>query len=245
MLAGLGDLSKLQSLSLNVEQIEDASNLAKMGVTSLTSLSLNVNRLTSLTSLGKLKKLERLSLKDNKIKSMKGMKGLQSLVELLLDVNCLTNLDQVRGSCWFNLATLSVNTNKIKCLPSNLSASLPSLCMLNLYQNSIERVEVDTFRHLPSLTALDLGRNRLSDSASLGECLNAAPTLRRLVLSQNKMVEPPSLNLPLLQQLWLSGNKISGMGCWRRDESCFMPCLVELYLQENAIVAIGGVGSLR
>jgi Leucine-rich repeat (LRR) protein len=245
MLAGLGDLSKLQSLSLNVEQIEDASNLAKMGVTSLTSLSLNVNRLTSLTSLGKLKKLERLSLKDNKIKSMKGMKGLQSLVELLLDVNCLTNLDQVRGSCWFNLATLSVNTNKIKCLPSNLSASLPSLCMLNLYQNSIERVEVDTFRHLHSLTALDLGRNRLSDSASLGECLNAAPTLRRLVLSQNKMVEPPSLNLPLLQQLWLSGNKISGMGCWRRDESCFMPCLVELYLQENAIVAIGGVGSLR
>ena len=299
MLAGMGDLSKLQSLTLNVEQIEDASNLSKMGVANLTSLSLNVNKLSSLKSLGKLRKLERLSVKDNKIKSVVGMKGLQSLVEVLLDVNCLTTLEQLAGrwvarsevarseaasrrllviwicgillllslrygrpsllvpshqtlisrqfapcSCWFNLATLSANTNKIKSLPSDLSSSLPSLCMLNLYQNAIERVEVDTFRHLPSLTALDLGRNKLSDSETLGRSLSLAPTLRRLVLSQNSMVKPPALNLPLLQQLWLSGNKISGMKVWGDEDVCFLPCLLELYLQENAMVEVGGVGSL-
>ena len=221
-----------------------ASNLAKLGVTSLTSLSLNVNNLSSLRSLQNQKKLERLSLKDNKISSLAGLKYLQKLVELMVDVNSLTSLAQLGDSCWFNLVSFSANTNKISSLPPNLSSNLPSLCTLNLYQNCIENIEVSTFQNLHSLTALDLGRNRLRNDAVLGESLSRAPSLRKLILSQNCLQNAPVLRLPLLQQLWLGGNKISSFQSWRDEEGAFMPCLSELYLQENAISRIGGSGAI-
>ena len=77
MLDGLGAYSSLSALKLDVEQIEDASNLEKFGMTALTSLSLNVNKFKSLRTIGSLKKLERLSLRDNKLISLKGMKQMQ------------------------------------------------------------------------------------------------------------------------------------------------------------------------
>ena len=107
-------------------------------------------------------------------------------MELLLDVNKLTSLKSLDESCWFNLANLSANTNEIRALPERLGDHLPSLCSLSLYQNCIERVEPECFSRLPSLTALDMGRNRLSDAASVAAALNRAPTIRRLILSQNR-----------------------------------------------------------
>eukprot|EP00518_Triparma_eleuthera_P020067 CAMPEP_0197568836 /NCGR_PEP_ID=MMETSP1320-20131121/37969_1 /TAXON_ID=91990 /ORGANISM="Bolidomonas sp., Strain RCC2347" /LENGTH=1342 /DNA_ID=CAMNT_0043131133 /DNA_START=89 /DNA_END=4114 /DNA_ORIENTATION=- len=244
MLDGLGAYSSLSSLKLDVEHIEDASNLEKFGVTSLTSLSLNVNKLKSLRTIGSLKKLERLSLRDNKVVSLKGMKQMQSLVELLVDVNSLTSLRTLATSCWFNLTTFSANTNRIACLPQRLSSHLPSLCVLNLYQNNISEVGLKTFENLPSLTSLDLGRNRLTDAEQLGVSLSLAPTLRKLILSQNSLLSPPALTLPLLQQLWLSSNKISTMKAWGMDSRAYMPCLLELYLQENSIGGLGGIGAI-
>ncbi|GMH65186.1 hypothetical protein TL16_g04137 [Triparma laevis f. inornata] len=244
MLYGLGSYGSLQNLKLDVEHIEDASNLERLGVTALTSLSLNVNNLSSLQTIGMLKKLERLSLRDNKLTSLEGMKKLQSLVELMVDVNQLTSLETLSSSCWFNLTTLSANTNRISSLPRNLSAHLPCLSMLNLYQNNLESIAPTVFQNLPSLTSLDLGRNRLKDAEALGSALSLAPTLRKLVLSQNKMTAPPALTLPLLQQLWLSSNNISSLVAWKEDKRCYMPCLLELYLQENAIGELGGEGVL-
>jgi Leucine-rich repeat (LRR) protein len=244
MLSGLGNLSVLQTLTLNVEEITDASNIALLGATALTSLSLNVNCLRSLTSIQQLTKLERLSVKDNKLVSLDGMKPLQSLVELLLDVNKLASLEALQQSSWFNLASLSANTNEIRSLPNNLGEHLPSLCSLSLYQNNIEQIEANTFRNLPSLTALDLGRNRLRDSGAVALALNSAPTIRRLILSQHQFPSAPPLCLPLLQQLWLSGNQISSMELWKNDSSCFLPCLLELYLQENGMERVGGEGVL-
>jgi Leucine-rich repeat (LRR) protein len=77
MLYGLGAYDTMQTLKLDVEHIEDASNLERLGVTALTSLSLNVNKLTSLQTIGTLKKLERLSLRDNRLTSLEGMKMMQ------------------------------------------------------------------------------------------------------------------------------------------------------------------------
>ncbi|GMI14241.1 hypothetical protein TrVE_jg1138 [Triparma verrucosa] len=244
MLYGLGAYGSLQTLKLDVEHIEDASNLERLGVTALTSLSLNVNKLASLQTIGMLKKLERLSLRDNKVTSLEGMKTMQGLVELLVDVNQLTSLETLSTSCWFNLTTLSANTNRISSLPANLSAHLPCLSMLNLYQNNLESLCPTTFQNLPSLTSLDLGRNKLKDAEALGSALSLAPTLRKLVLSQNKLTAPPALTLPLLQQLWLSSNNISTLVAWKEDKRAYMPCLLELYLQENAISMIGGEGSI-
>ena len=77
MLAGLGDLSALSTLTLNVEQISDASNIGRLGAVNIRSLFLNVNCLKSLESIKDLTKVERLSVKDNKLASLDGLKPLQ------------------------------------------------------------------------------------------------------------------------------------------------------------------------
>ena len=244
MLSGVGALDKLTSLSLNVEQLTDASYLAMKGCTSLTSLSLNVNNLTSLQTLSGLKSLERLSVKDNKISSLDGMKPLQGLVELQCDVNNLTSLQTLTQGSWFNLTSFSANTNSISALPSALSPHLPGLSMLSLYQNKISHIPENAFCSLPTLTSVDLGRNLLKDAASLAAALNKAPTMRRLVLSQNELREVPLLGLPLLRQLWLSGNELESLDGWSFSTGAHLPCLEELYLQENRIVNLGGAGAL-
>jgi Leucine-rich repeat (LRR) protein len=91
----------------------------------------------------------------------------------------------------FQLASLSANTNEIADLPPSLKNHLPSLCSLSLYQNSISSIPPLCFADLPSLTSLDLGRNRLKDSVEVAAALNLAPTIRRLVLSQNQVGSRP------------------------------------------------------
>ena len=67
MLEGLGDLSELKELVLNVENIGDASELASLGVgPSLLSLSMNVNKLSpNLNCFSGFSTLKQLSLNDN------------------------------------------------------------------------------------------------------------------------------------------------------------------------------------
>lgn len=84
---------------------------------------------------------------------------------------------------------------------------------LELYHNRISAVHLRSLEGLSSLTHLDLGRNQLEtlDGRSLESC----PALSTLVLSQNQMRAPPApLRLPLLEELWLSGNRLGSMGEW-------------------------------
>lgn len=84
---------------------------------------------------------------------------------------------------------------------------------LELYHNRISSVHPRALQGLASLTHLDLGRNQLRKLD--GEALESCPALSTLVLSQNFLQEPPSpLCLPLLSELWLSGNQISSMCAW-------------------------------
>lgn len=84
---------------------------------------------------------------------------------------------------------------------------------LELYHNRITTVHPRSLEGLVGLTHLDLGRNQLKtlDGRGLENC----PALSTLVLSQNQLREPPvPLRLPLLTELWLSGNQICSMGAW-------------------------------
>lgn len=84
---------------------------------------------------------------------------------------------------------------------------------LELYHNRIASVHPRALQGLASLTHLDLGRNQLKTLD--GQALESCPALSTLVLSQNLLQKPPSpLCLPLLSELWLSGNKISSMRAW-------------------------------
>ena len=196
MVAQFGDLSKLTSLELDVEEIEDASNIAHLGGANIENLSLNVNKLKNLSSLEQLHCIRTLSVKDNKMNSLEGVQNLQNLQSLYADVNKLQNIDTIASaSCRFDkLFLLSLNTNSISSLPDNLADFAPNLCSLSLYQNKIDKLNVDTFVNLKSLTSLDLGRNYIATTGAtdwLGKCLNNVISLRTLVLSQNDITRPP------------------------------------------------------
>lgn len=153
-------------------------------------------------------------------------------------MNHLTSLHQLKQLP--ALIELSANTNHIRELPEGFAAGLLSsrvsfsdgnknkkgfstlvekavacggLQKLELYHNRISFVHPRALQGLASLTHLDLGRNQLRELD--GQGLEHCPALSSLVLSQNLLQEPPSpLCLPLLSELWLSGNKIGSMSAW-------------------------------
>ena len=247
VLESLGPLSELQSIALNVEGIEDASALADGGATSLKHLSMNVNKISpDLQCFSGLPTLTHLSLSDNCLTALDGIEHLTLLEELNVDANRLRSLfplgdiDGVPSCCLLSLRSLSARANQIKHLSSRLGEkSVPFLESLSLYQNRITHIPDDFLRGLDCLISLDLGRNRLSDEISLGKTLSAAPTLRCLVLSQNRLKRlPHPLGLPLLKELWLTGNDVTSTEGWSRNDDVWLPCLWNLHLQDNCISTI-------
>lgn len=173
--------------------------------------------------------------RDNRLSSLQGLSGLPDLRELRLDINHLTSLHELKNLP--SLVELSANTNHIRVLPEGFAAGLMPpkfftqnwtklhstsgratvacgrLQKLELYHNRLSSVHPKALEGLVSLTHLDLGRNQLKTLN--GQALEACPALSTLVLSQNLLREPPyPLRLPLLNELWLSGNQINSMGAW-------------------------------
>jgi len=252
LLKTLGKLSSLEHVELNVEGIEDASAIAQFGMTSLRSLSLNVNKISpDLRSFSGLSQLALLSLSDNRITSLDGIEDLVSLEQLNIESNRLHSLSPIgeenAGCCLSSLAVLNANANQIKHLPSCIGErSTPYLQCLSLYQNRINTLPVDFLQGIECLVSLDLGRNRLQDGITIGRALSVAPTLRRIILSQNRLKTLPSpLILPLLQEFWLSGNDICTTENWSDNDHVYLPCLYELYLQDNCLqnIAKGSLGA--
>ncbi|CAN0097012.1 unnamed protein product, partial [Scytosiphon promiscuus] len=233
MLLHLGPMKDLTELDLSVEGLTSASLLR--ACTSLKSLSLNVNRLSSPAGLVESTSLVRLGLRDNRLSSLQGLSGLPCLRELRLDINHLTSLHELKRLP--ALVELSANTNHIQELSEGFAVGLMSaegpfsdqiqsppasvervvacggLQKLELYHNRIKLIHSKALQGLGSLTHLDLGRNQLRTLN--GQGLESCPALSTLILSQNLLREPPfPLCLPLLNELWLSGNQISSMGAW-------------------------------
>ena len=241
----------LSKVSLNVEDLKDTAGLS--AYRAVTVLELNVNRLKRLDHMSHLTTLTALSAKDNVITDISGISLLVSLRTLCLDNNALTNVNALSGLS--NLSILTLNTNKLSSLPP--LTKLSRLQRLDVYHNQISHVTLeDLLGAAPSLTHLDLGRNRLEhvDGVALSTC----QLLSHLVLSQNKLKAAPyPLYLPFLRTLWLSGNRISGLGEWSRrykhrvvdralleglptdcSSPLFLPMLEKLYLQDNVLVTI-------
>eukprot|EP00752_Nemacystus_decipiens_P011290 g10033.t1 len=259
-------LQDLTALELCVEGLTSAPLLK--ACTSLKSLSLNVNRLSSPAGLVVSSSLVRLGLRDNRLSSLEGLSGLPTLRELRLDINHLTSLHELKRLP--ALVELSANTNHIRELPAEFAAGLISpqdpvadktdarstlveqavdcggLQKLELYHNRITSVHPRALQGLASLTHLDLGRNQLRKLD--GQALESCPALSTLVLSQNLLQEPPSpLCLPLLSELWLSGNQISGMGAWAScpTRAGARPSLKGASKGAKGDPTEGGLGALR
>ncbi|CAM9521040.1 unnamed protein product, partial [Phaeothamnion confervicola] len=251
MLAHLGPLAGLVAADLSVEGLEDVSLLACCP--RLAVLTLNVNRLPSPVGLSANAALVRLFLRDNSMTTLDGLRGLSSLRSLHVDTNRLSSLDAL--SALPSLTHLSARTNRLDRLPADPpmgfrlgaapaeSSPMPAfwapggggaaLRRLELYHNRLGALPRDALAGLPWLTHLDLGRNRLR--AVDGAALNRCPALEKLVLSENELVGPPApLALPLLRELWMSGNRLASLEAWQPSEAA---CL---YLQDNELTSLRG-----
>ena len=239
LLQSFGVPSNLRSFTLTVEAIEDASAFVRLGATGLTSLCLNVNRISpDLRCFAGLRQLRILSLRDNCLQSLIGIEELTSLEDLDVESNRLEKLspfgDTNAAFCLPHLRKLNVNANRIKSLPSCMRKTL-ALQTFSLYQNLMTSLPPKFLDGLSRLVSLDLGRNQLKDSESLGHALSMATMLRRIVLSQNRLNSLPSpLILPLLDELWLSANVIHSVQSWVDDQSSWLPCLADLHLQVSS-----------
>lgn len=92
-LSGLSQLSKVEILVVNHQEIQSIDELA--GLTQLKSLYLLDNRIEDLHPLRKLVGLEELNFPQNKVKSLKPLENLTALRVLYCSENELSNLDGI------------------------------------------------------------------------------------------------------------------------------------------------------
>lgn len=185
------------------------------------------NRLSSLRGLSGLPNLRELRLDMNHLTSLHELTDLPALVELSANTNHIRELPE-------GFATGLLSSTTPNCYPieyetvSEANVTPQPSCVtfeamgqgglqrLELYHNRITSVHHRALEGCGSLTHLNLGRNQLETLDGRG--LECCPSLSTLVLSQNLLREPPApLRLPLLTELWLSGNRISSMGDWARS----------------------------
>jgi Leucine-rich repeat (LRR) protein len=236
------DDSKIESLDLAVEGIQNFDFLANYQSSSIKRLVLNVNNITSLEGIenyysptgGGLKySLEYLSMSDNKLTSILGSSfQLHALCYLNLDSNRLEDLNLRHLT---SLHILSVNCNSLKSFP--LLSSI-YLTKLELYRNQITSfpTDEDYFTQIPSLLYLNLGRNLIAEiPAHFSE---HCQLLNTLILSQNKLENfPKNLRFPFLHSLWLNRNAIPTFPK-KSEKNYFLPQLQKFFLQDNQLQSL-------
>lgn len=225
---------EIESLDLAVEGIQDLNFLEHYP--SLKRLILNVNSIHSIDEIDnystQLKHLESLSISDNKLIQVNSLNTpkLASLLILNFDSNRLEFLNLKALS---SLRALSCNCNQLRSFPVLAS---PFLFKLELYYNNICSLPPkEVLQLIPSITYLNLGKNKIEDIS--GDCFEGLPLLQNLILSQNKVKKfPSSLHLPNLHSFWLNGNQIQSFPPkFNFRNNYFLPQLRKLYLQDNQL----------
>ena len=213
--AELGDLTSLQRLYLNGNELSGEIPAELGDLTSLQLLSLSQNMLSGEipAALGDLTSLQRLYLNGNELSGEipAALGDLTNLLQLYLYDNALSGEIPAELGNLTNLQTLYLSRNMLSGeIPAELG-NLTSLQSLYLTQNMLSGEIPAELGNLTSLQFLYLNANELSGEipAELGNLTS----LQLLFLSQNMLSGeiPAELgNLTSLQFLYLNGNELSG-----------------------------------
>ncbi|XP_057679977.1 toll-like receptor 22 isoform X2 [Corythoichthys intestinalis] len=114
----------------------------------------------------------------------------------------------------FSLSTLRMNAMRGNLRELiNMSCTIPTLTLLQLRRNSLRLVNSSLFQPCTTVTELDLGDNLIFNISN--DSFVVFLGLKSLTLSQNRLsfVPPAVRNLTRLQELDLSSNNISSLGC--------------------------------
>lgn len=193
----LKKLTKLQSLSLDDNQIEDYSLL--LNLTQLKYLELSSNKIKDVELLQNFTHLQHLDLGRNQILNAGFLQSLTQLRYLRLgsntihDINFLQNLTQLQH--------LDLGSNPIQ--DYSPLQNLTQLTYLNLSSNGIQ--DISFLQNLTQLQTLNLSSNQILDISFLQNLTQ----LRYLNISLNGIQDISFLqNLTQLQTLHLSTNQI-------------------------------------
>lgn len=234
----------------------------------LRRLSFRQNLLTDaapLNGLASAPHLEELVLHDNKLEAIPDLPALTALTRLELSYNSISSLQPLASLTSVSssqsphpLAELYVAANRVTRIEA-LDALSPNLRVLELGSNAIPALE--GLGGASALTALWLGRNRVSDLAPAG--LAGLTSLRVLALPSNRLTSMAGLGCgatPALEELYLSHNgiqKIEGLAALRSLRVLDLasnrvsdvggladaPALTDLWLNDNAIASLGDLAT--
>lgn len=206
----------LTALDLTANRLRDV-DARILALPDLRRLSFRQNLLPdagALNSLASGPVLEELVLHDNKLESIPDLPDLTALTRLELSYNSIPSLAPL-ASLSAPLAELYVAANRVTRIEA-LEGLAPGLRVLELGSNALPALE--GLGGAAGLTALWLGRNRISDLSPSG--LAGLSALRVLALPSNRLTS------------------MAGIGCGAT------PALEELYLSHNGIAAIEGLAAL-
>jgi len=229
--------------------------LARLSLVDINSLYLVQNEITAVSpgTFIRLGTLKILSLKDNELQTLhaKSFEGLSKLEFLDLSQNMLTNLPPETFTVLKSLKTLLLSNNKIENMEGKTFA-ISTLQTLDISNNFISQLGLNTFENAVKLTTLNLTYNNISTIdnyvfLSLGSLQSLDLSFNRIVtvetsafsnlksltwlsLSSNLLKEvPEDLEISAdLQVLHLEGNGLEDLG-----DPIRQLMLKELYVQSN------------
>lgn len=181
-------LENLQILKLDRNKIKQLDNEALSGLLAIESLSLNFNLIESFNyeALSNFTYLLQLDLQNNRLKEIPEelLNNGKSLKELHISSNPLQTISS-RTLTSDTLEELYIRNCSLP-LVKNLFVYLPNLRILDLSNNALTDVSLESFSKLKYLTTLNLSHNSISHVT----CSNISlPFLKTLDLSNNEIAD--------------------------------------------------------
>ncbi|XP_055612415.1 relaxin receptor 2 [Uranotaenia lowii] len=203
-----------------------------MGNVTLLDLTGNRFPVLNMNVFERLPSLDTLVLKHCSIEKIEPARTLNHIYALHLDQNKLKSLPDIffPSGTWLRILILS--GNQITKLSFENFHNLYYLIELDLRDNFIEALDESVFKQLHSLEILYLNHNRLTELA-VG-MFPRLMALKTLSLAQNRIhsIVPGALDLPSLEHLYLSENRLpfTANNTYRN-----LPNLLGLFLNDNEI----------
>ncbi|KAL5699631.1 Plant intracellular Ras-group-related LRR protein 6 [Ranunculus cassubicifolius] len=202
----LGTICKLDLSNNNLENIPESMMARLLNVV---VLDVHSNQLKTLpNSLGCLSKLKIFNISGNLLESLpKTIENCRCLEELNANFNKLQKLPDTIGFELVNLVKLSVNSNKLDCLPYSTS-HLTNLRILDARLNCLRSLP-EGLENLINLEVLNISQN-FQYLTTLPDSLGFLMSLKELDISYNKIsVLPNSIGwLKNLEKLSVEGNPL-------------------------------------
>ncbi|CAJ1403558.1 unnamed protein product [Effrenium voratum] len=218
----------LMILSLAQNQLHELAPALFSGLSHLQLLDLSRNHLSDLgaPNFHGLERLNTLSLSQNDLRQLhvdvfQPMPGLQ---QILLGGTKLKNQEE----------EIMIVGNPLMDLPPGIFRNLHLLNRLDVSENRLSKLRDGVFASLPSLAVVDLSENLLEELGT--QAFKDLPGLRQLLLKHNFLKDLGAWDLPGLEELDYSKNKLSGAF----GPLSGVPNLLKLNISENELTDVQG-----